>query len=109
MFTVFLFFSGTYRFLLFQDPKLKQIVTMGLQDTLEEKTVTVCCANDFVNLTFINFCCTRRDIAKLWTDTLMCLAYNLNQINGTTKMYLFKAYTKLNLIRDKAGNVPVKK
>ncbi|KAJ8919539.1 hypothetical protein NQ315_002160 [Exocentrus adspersus] len=90
------------------DPKLKQIVTMGSQDTLEEKTVTVCCANDFVNITFINFCCTRKEIARLWTDSLLSLAYNLSQINGTTKMYLFKAYTKLSLIRDKAGNIPVK-
>nr|XP_023015853.1 1-phosphatidylinositol 4,5-bisphosphate phosphodiesterase classes I and II [Leptinotarsa decemlineata] len=81
---------------------------MGSQDTLEEKTVTVCCANDFVNIAFINFCCTRKEIARLWTESLISLAYNLNQINGTTKMYLFKAYTKLNLIRDKSGNIPVK-
>ncbi|KAJ8944415.1 hypothetical protein NQ318_023188 [Aromia moschata] len=91
-----------------RDPKLRQIVTMGSQDTLEEKTVTVCCANDFVNIAFINFCCTRKEIARLWTDSLLSLAYNLNQINGTTKMYLFKAYTKLSLIRDKSGNIPVK-
>ena len=38
---------------------------MGSQDTLEEKTVTICCGADFVNLTFINFCCTRKDIAKV--------------------------------------------
>lgn len=35
------------------------------QDTLEEKTVTVCYGSDFVNVTFINFCCTRRDIAQV--------------------------------------------
>ncbi|XP_072396815.1 1-phosphatidylinositol 4,5-bisphosphate phosphodiesterase classes I and II isoform X2 [Diabrotica undecimpunctata] len=91
-----------------KDPKLRQIVTMGSQDTLEEKTITVCCANDFVNITFINFCCTRKDIARLWTDSLITLAYNLNQINGTTKMYLYKAYTKLQLIKDKSGSIPVK-
>jgi phosphatidylinositol phospholipase C beta len=83
-------------------------VTMGSQDTLEEKTVTVCCANDFVNMNFINFCCTRKEIARLWTDALMSLAYNLNQINGTTNMYLLKAYTKLILITDKTGKIPIK-
>jgi phosphatidylinositol phospholipase C beta len=88
---------------------LRQIVTMGSQDTLEEKTVTVCCANDFVNMNFINFCCTRKEIARLWTDALMSLAYNLNQINGTTNMYLLKAYTKLILITDKTGKIPIKK
>ncbi|KAK9876650.1 hypothetical protein WA026_014026 [Henosepilachna vigintioctopunctata] len=91
-----------------KDPKLRQIVTMGLQDTLEEKTVTVGCANDFVNINFINFCCTKKEIARLWTDSLMSLAYNLNQINGTTNIYLQKAYTKLTLITDKAGKIPIK-
>ncbi|RZC39107.1 1-phosphatidylinositol 4,5-bisphosphate phosphodiesterase classes I and II, partial [Asbolus verrucosus] len=91
-----------------KDPKLRQIVTMGSQDTLEEKTVTVCCANDFVNINFINFCCTRKEIARLWTDALMSLAYNLNQINGTTNLYLLKAYTKLILITDKTGKIPIK-
>lgn len=82
---------------------------MGIQDTLEEKTVTVCTASDFVNINFINFCCTKKDIARLWTDSLLSLAYNLNQINGTTRMYLLKAHTRLSLIKDKAGNIPVKK
>lgn len=82
---------------------------MGSQDTLEEKTVTVCCGSDFVNINFTNFCCTRKEIARLWTDALMSLAYNLNQINGTTNMYLRKAYTKLTLITDKAGKIPIKK
>ena len=45
--------------------KLRQIVTMGSQDTLEEKTVTVCYGADFVNVNFINFCCTRKEIARV--------------------------------------------
>lgn len=94
---------------MFQDQKLRQLVTMGSQDTLEEKTVTVCCANDFVNITYINFCCTKKEIARLWTDALISLAYNLNQVNGTTYMYLVKAYTKLTLITDKLGKIPTKK
>lgn len=48
-----------------QDMKLRQIVTMGSVDTLEQKTVTVCYGTDFVNVTFVNFCCTRRDIAQV--------------------------------------------
>ena len=48
-----------------KDPKLRQIVTMGLQDTLEEKTVTVCWGSDFVNISFINFCCTKKEIAQV--------------------------------------------
>lgn len=48
-----------------QDMKLRQIVTMGSVDTLEQKTVTVCYGTDFVNVTFVNFCCTRKDIAQV--------------------------------------------
>ncbi|KAK6642087.1 1-phosphatidylinositol 4,5-bisphosphate phosphodiesterase classes I and II [Polyplax serrata] len=48
-----------------KDPKLRSVVTMGSQDTLEEKTITVCCGSDFVNLNFINFCCTKKEIAQL--------------------------------------------
>ncbi|XP_044732001.1 1-phosphatidylinositol 4,5-bisphosphate phosphodiesterase classes I and II isoform X2 [Chrysoperla carnea] len=91
-----------------KDSKLRGMVTLGSQDTLEEKTVTVCCASDFVNITFINFCTTRKDIAQLWTDELMQLAYNLTQLNGPTNMFLLKAYTKLSLMMDKTDKVPIK-
>lgn len=48
-----------------QDAKLRQIVTMGSQDTLEEKTVTVCYGSDFVNVNFVNFSCTKKEIAQV--------------------------------------------
>jgi phosphatidylinositol phospholipase C, beta len=38
---------------------------MGSHDTLEDKTVTVCCGSDFVNVTFINFSCSRKDMAQV--------------------------------------------
>lgn len=38
---------------------------MGSLDTLEEKTVTVCFGADFVNVSFINFCATRKEIAQV--------------------------------------------
>lgn len=44
---------------------MRQIVTLGSQDTLEEKTVTVCFGADFVNVSFINFCATRKEIAQV--------------------------------------------
>nr|ACD69415.1 phospholipase C [Spodoptera littoralis] len=91
-----------------KDFKLRQIVTVGCQDTLEEKTVTVCHGSDFVNMTFRNFCCTRFAIAPLWTDTLIQLAYCLAQLNGSAIMFLQKAHTKLCLQVDKSGRIPVK-
>ncbi|XP_032591917.1 1-phosphatidylinositol 4,5-bisphosphate phosphodiesterase classes I and II isoform X2 [Drosophila grimshawi] len=91
-----------------KDAKLRQIVTMGPQDTLEEKTVTICYGSDFVNMTFVNFCCTRRDIAQIWSDGLIKLAYSLSQLNGSANMFLLKAHTKLCLQVDKSGRIPVK-
>uniref|UniRef100_A0A336LBM4 1-phosphatidylinositol 4,5-bisphosphate phosphodiesterase n=1 Tax=Culicoides sonorensis TaxID=179676 RepID=A0A336LBM4_CULSO len=91
-----------------KDTKLRQIVTMGVQDTLEDKTVTVCYGSDFVNVNFLNFSCTKKEIAQAWTDELMKLAYNLTQLNGSASMFLQKAHTKLCLQVDKTGKIPVK-
>ncbi|XP_067622681.1 1-phosphatidylinositol 4,5-bisphosphate phosphodiesterase classes I and II isoform X4 [Eurosta solidaginis] len=91
-----------------KDSKLRQIVTLGSQDTLEEKTVTICHGCDFVNVTFVNFCCTKRDIAQLWCDGIMRLAYSLSRLNGSANTLLQKAHTKLCLQVDKSGKIPVK-
>ncbi|PSN44092.1 1-phosphatidylinositol 4 [Blattella germanica] len=91
-----------------KDPKLRQIVSMGSQDTLEEKTVTVCFGPDFTNICFINFCCTKKEIAQLWTDELLKISYNLLQLNSSSIRFLNKAHTKLTLMTDKAGKIPIK-
>lgn len=56
-----------------QDSKLRQIVTLGSQDTLEEKTVTVCYGSDFVTVSFINFCATKKEIAQVNGPTWLLL------------------------------------
>ncbi|XP_055840041.1 1-phosphatidylinositol 4,5-bisphosphate phosphodiesterase classes I and II isoform X3 [Episyrphus balteatus] len=92
-----------------KDPKLKQLLNMGsMEDSLEEKTITVIQGSDFVNLTVINFSCINKEIAQYWSNELMKLAYSLSQINGSSNMFLQKAHTKLCLqaVRDKM--IPVK-
>lgn len=91
-----------------KDPKLKSLVTMGSQDSLEEKTVTICYGSDFVNMNFINFCTTRAEIAQHWTEQIFQLAYNLTLLNTSTTMFLQKAHTKLTLTADKSEKIPVK-
>ncbi|XP_025162258.1 1-phosphatidylinositol 4,5-bisphosphate phosphodiesterase classes I and II isoform X4 [Harpegnathos saltator] len=91
-----------------KDSKLKSFVTMGYQDSLEDKTVTICYGSDFVNMNFINFCTTRAEIAQHWTEQLFQLAYNLIQLNTSTTMFLLKAHTKLTLTADKSEKIPVK-
>ncbi|XP_011648252.1 1-phosphatidylinositol 4,5-bisphosphate phosphodiesterase classes I and II isoform X1 [Pogonomyrmex barbatus] len=91
-----------------KDPKLKSLVTMGSQDSLEDKTVTICYGSDFVNMNFINFCTTRAEIAQHWAEQLFQMAYNLIQLNTSTTMFLLKAHTKLALTADKNEKIPVK-
>ncbi|XP_025268130.1 1-phosphatidylinositol 4,5-bisphosphate phosphodiesterase classes I and II isoform X2 [Camponotus floridanus] len=91
-----------------KDSKLQSFVTMGSQDSLEDKTVTICYGSDFVNVNFINFCTTRAEIAQHWTEQLFQLAYNLIQLNTSTTMFLLKAHTKLTLTVDKLEKIPVK-
>ncbi|XP_076766451.1 phospholipase C at 21C isoform X3 [Xylocopa sonorina] len=91
-----------------KDPKLKGRVTMGSQDSLEEKTVTICYGSDFVNMNFINFCTMRAEVAQHWTEQIFQLAYNLSLLNISTTMFLQKAHTKLTLTADKSGKIPVK-
>ncbi|CAK9830241.1 1-phosphatidylinositol 4,5-bisphosphate phosphodiesterase classes I and II [Anthophora retusa] len=91
-----------------KDPKLKYLVTMGSQDSLEEKTVTICYGSDFVNMNFINFYATRAEVAQHWTEQIFQLAYNLTLLNTSTTMFLQKAHSKLTLTADKSGKIPVK-
>ncbi|XP_068632892.1 1-phosphatidylinositol 4,5-bisphosphate phosphodiesterase classes I and II [Battus philenor] len=91
-----------------KDPKIRHVVLIGSQGSLEEKTVTVCYGADFVNVTFVNFCCTRKDIAQMWTEELFAIAYNLNQLNNPTIKFLEKLHTKIVLKADKSGKILVK-
>ncbi|KAG6445677.1 1-phosphatidylinositol 4,5-bisphosphate phosphodiesterase classes I and II isoform X2 [Manduca sexta] len=57
---------------------------------------------------FINFCCTRKEIAQMWTEELFALTYNLNQLNNPTIKFLEKLHTKITLKADKSGKILVK-
>ncbi|XP_074102173.1 phospholipase C at 21C isoform X2 [Cotesia typhae] len=91
-----------------KDPKLKSLVTMGSQDSLEDKTLTVCYGSDFVNVQVINFCANKAEIVRHWTDQLLQLAYNLTLLNSSVTAFLQKAHTKLVLTADKTGKISTK-
>ncbi|GBM78881.1 1-phosphatidylinositol 4,5-bisphosphate phosphodiesterase beta-1, partial [Araneus ventricosus] len=92
-----------------KEGKLRDSVTMGPPDIpLEDKTVTVVYGPDLVNISFLNFCCIGREIAQEWTDALMKMAYNLLALNAPATMFLEKLYTKISLMVDRDGKVPVK-
>lgn len=57
---------------------MRDQITMGAaQDTLEEKSLTVAYGPDFVNITFINFSTSKKEIAKVWTENGMCHVYRV--------------------------------
>uniref|UniRef100_A0A2S2Q4C5 1-phosphatidylinositol 4,5-bisphosphate phosphodiesterase n=1 Tax=Sipha flava TaxID=143950 RepID=A0A2S2Q4C5_9HEMI len=91
-----------------KDAKLRSVVCMGSQEPLGDKTITVVVATDFVNVSFINFCCNKKQTAQIWTDGLLKLALNLVQLNWSPIAFLHKTHTKLNLLVDKNGKIPVK-
>lgn len=91
-----------------KDSKVKNLVMIGAQGPLEDKTVTVCHGADFVNVTFVNFCCAKKEIAQMWTEELFALAYNMNQLNNPTIKFLEKLHTRITLRADKCGKILVK-
>lgn len=49
-----------------KDVKMRDQITMGAsQDSLEEKSLTVAYGPDFVNITFLNFSTSKKEIAKV--------------------------------------------
>lgn len=46
---------------------------------------------------------------QLWTESLLKMAYNLLALNAPVEKFLEKARTKVQLLTDKDGKVPVKK
>ncbi|KAF8789783.1 1-phosphatidylinositol 4 like protein [Argiope bruennichi] len=92
-----------------KEGKLRDSVTMGPPDVLlEDKTITVVYGPDLVNISFLNFCCIGKEIAQDWTDALMKMAYNLLALNAPATTFLEKLYTKIRLMVDRDGKVPVK-
>jgi len=92
-----------------KEQKMRDQVTMGAsQDSLEDKTLTVAYGPDFVNVSFLNFVTSKKDMAKQWTDEILKMANNLLALNGSVHYFLRKAYVRLTLQADKGGKIAVK-
>ncbi len=49
-----------------KDAKMRDLVNMGVsKESLEDKTLTVAHGPDFVNVSFENFCSSKKKIAKV--------------------------------------------
>ncbi|GFT85491.1 1-phosphatidylinositol 4,5-bisphosphate phosphodiesterase classes I and II [Nephila pilipes] len=91
------------------DGKLRDSITMGTPDTpLEDKQVTVVYGPELVNVNALHFSCNCKEVAQLWTENLLKMAYNLMAINAPATVFLEKAHTKVQLLTDREGRIPVK-
>ncbi|XP_051775239.1 LOW QUALITY PROTEIN: 1-phosphatidylinositol 4,5-bisphosphate phosphodiesterase beta-1 [Erpetoichthys calabaricus] len=92
-----------------KDAKLRELLDVGNQGgRLENKMLTVVCGPDLVNITYLNFMAFQEDIAKEWADELFGLATNLLAQNMSREDTLEKAYTRVKLLLNPEGRIPVK-
>lgn len=90
-----------------KEAKLRNLVDIGT-DPLEDKTVTIVWGTELVNVNFYNFCCSSKERAQAWTNHIMKIAYNIYGINACQLTSLQKAHTKLTLMIDRDGKLPVR-
>ena len=92
-----------------REGKLRDSVTMGPETiALEDKTLTVVYGAEFANINVINFCCNSKEIARVWADSILAMAYNLLSNNGSTFSSMRKCFTRIKLTADQKGNISVK-
>lgn len=91
-----------------KDPKLTFTLKGSSTDGLEQKSFTVVHGPTFVEVYYCNFIAQKPEIAKLWADEVLKMAYNLLSQNASPIVFLKKAYTRLQLMVDKHKKVPVK-
>ncbi|XP_030855161.1 1-phosphatidylinositol 4,5-bisphosphate phosphodiesterase beta-1 isoform X4 [Strongylocentrotus purpuratus] len=92
-----------------KDAKLSVLCDMGSKDVpLEDKTLTVVYGSEIVSLNFTNFCGTSEKVAQQWCETLLKLAHNRSAQNPSPGKLLHKMYTKIIIMVNRDGHIPVK-
>ncbi|XP_071512073.1 1-phosphatidylinositol 4,5-bisphosphate phosphodiesterase classes I and II-like [Diadema antillarum] len=61
-----------------------------------------------VNLNLVNFCATSDKIAQEWCENLLKLAYHRSSQNPSLAKLLEKIYTKITIMVNRNGHIPVK-
>ncbi|KAK2715950.1 1-phosphatidylinositol 4,5-bisphosphate phosphodiesterase beta-1-like [Artemia franciscana] len=92
-----------------KDRRLRDRANFGSSHSLEDKTVTICYGTDLVKVQFLSFICSSKDVAKIWCDELLKVAYNLRALHGSVEMFLRKEHTRLCFIHrnNQSGYMPV--
>ncbi|KAK2715829.1 hypothetical protein QYM36_010406 [Artemia franciscana] len=92
-----------------KDRSLRDRANFGSSHSLEDETVTICYGTDLVNVRFLSFICGSKDVAKIWCDGLLKVAYNLLALHGSVEMFLRKEHARLCFIHsnNQSGYMPV--
>ncbi|XP_074644309.1 1-phosphatidylinositol 4,5-bisphosphate phosphodiesterase beta-1-like isoform X2 [Tubulanus polymorphus] len=92
-----------------KEGKLFDSCQMGRPDeAMEDKTITISYGSDFVNTNFVNFVSNSKEIAKEWCDLLMKCSNNLLAGNSSVMSFLERTYTKISVLVNAEGKIPVK-
>ena len=87
---------------------IRNVVNLGHHGSLEEKTITVVYAVDFVNINFINFCSNKIEVAQIWCSELWKYVRSLNPLNVSSMHNLRKIHTQLTLFSNGDKPIPVR-
>ncbi|XP_067310997.1 1-phosphatidylinositol 4,5-bisphosphate phosphodiesterase beta-2 [Pseudorasbora parva] len=88
--------------------KVRNVFNMDFPDSHHlAKTLTIVTGTDTVNLTYHNFFASK-EVAQMWADDILAIAYNTLRANGCRQLYLEKVYVRLLLQTNKDGKIPVK-
>lgn len=88
-------------------PSLRGLVSLG-PGCLEEKTITVVYGVDFVNISFLNFCSNKIDVAQTWCSELWKYVRSVNPLNISSMQNLRKIHTQLTLFSNGDKPIPVR-
>ncbi|KAK9960260.1 hypothetical protein ABG768_010333 [Culter alburnus] len=89
-------------------PKVRNIFNMDFPDSHHlAKSLTIVTGPDTVNLTYHNFFAAK-EVAQMWADDILAIAYNTLRANACRHTYLEKVYVRLLLHTNKDGKIPVK-
>ncbi|ROI68649.1 1-phosphatidylinositol 4,5-bisphosphate phosphodiesterase beta-2 [Anabarilius grahami] len=89
-------------------PKVRNIFNMDFPDSHHlAKSLTIVTGSDTVSLTYHNFFAAK-EVAQMWADDILAIAYNTLRANACRHTYLEKVYVRLLLHTNKDGKIPVK-
>lgn len=90
--------------------KLKTMINYsGNQDALVDKQIQIIYGSQFNNLDEINFSCANKEVAQLWANELLKLAYDNRSINACPLTFLKKAHARLRFMVEKGDVLPIRK